>query len=238
MKWLRPNQYIYTTIQFSLPISLYLGWGAEWSWWLLSLIMFLAYTIIGNNLALHRYYSHGEFEIGPISKFIFRWISLTLCLGSPASYATLHNTHHKHPTSGPDWTWRDLPFYKHIWFDKDTIQPYISKRVIQLYREYPLEHDFNLGLIFIYALLLYLINYKLFLFFWFIPVTASMWEIALAVYFQHRQPAINSQYHRWFPTWEGLHKNHHDYPGVMNNAHAPGQIDYTYLIGKLFKNKY
>jgi hypothetical protein len=65
-----------------------------------------------------------------------------------------------------------------------------------------------------------------------------MWEIALAVYFQHRQPAMNSRYHRWFPTWEGLHANHHDYPGQSNNAHQIGQIDYTYLVSKFFVVKY
>jgi fatty-acid desaturase len=137
--------------------------------------MFLLYTVVGNNIALHRYYSHDEFEVGPVVKKLFAWLTLTLSIGSPASYASLHITHHIYPTSGPDWTWRSLPFYRHIWFNKDTIQPYIGKRVVQLYREHPLIHDYNLLLIAVYAVALYLISYKLFLFFWFIPVTVSMW---------------------------------------------------------------
>ena len=73
MKLLKPNEYVYTAIQFTLPIAVLLGIGAEWHWWALSFIMFLLYTVVGNNLALHRYYSHNEFSIGPISKFIFAW---------------------------------------------------------------------------------------------------------------------------------------------------------------------
>ena len=240
MKIFKPNEYVYTALQFTVLLALYLGVtaGVGIHWWILSFLMFLLYTIVGNNIALHRYYSHDEFEVGPVVKKLFAWLTLTLSIGSPASYASLHITHHIYPTSGPDWTWRSLPFYKHIWFDKDTIQPYIGKRVVQLYREHPLIHDYNLLLIAVYAVALYLISYKLFLFFWFIPVTVSMWEIALAVYFQHRQPAVNSPWHWFFPTWEGLHANHHDYPGQSNNAQQIGQIDYTYLVSKLFVVKY
>lgn len=239
MKFLKPNEYAYTALQFSLPLAVFLAAtsGASWLWWLLSFFMFLLYTIVGNNIALHRYYSHSEFKIKPWAEKLFAWLTLTLSLGSPASYATLHITHHMYPTSGPDWTWKDLPFYRHIWFNADTIQPYKGKRVVQLYKQHPLIHDYNLGLIAAYALTLYIISYKLFLFFWFLPVTVSMWEIALAVYFQHRQPAVNSPYHKWFPTWEGLHKNHHDYPMSSNNAREPGQIDYTFLVSKLFIRK-
>jgi fatty-acid desaturase len=239
MKYLKPNEYVYTLIQFSLPLAIYLGFtaSATWPWWVLSFFMFLLYTIVGNNIALHRYYSHNEFKVSKVSQRLFAWLTLTLCIGSPASYATLHITHHIHPSSGPDWTWRDLPFYRHIWFNEDTIQPYKGKRIVQLYKQHPLIHDYNLGLIALYALALYLINYKLFLFFWFVPVTVSMWEIALAVYFQHRQAATNSPWHWLFPTWEGLHANHHDYPGVSNNAREAGQIDYTFLISKLFVRK-
>ena len=240
MKILKPNEYVYTLIQFSVFLAVYLGVtaNADVAWWLLSFVMFLVYTIVGNNIAFHRYYSHDEFSVSPSTEKLFAWLTLTLCLGSPASYTTLHVTHHMYPTSGPNWTWRDLPFYRHIWFNKDTIKPYVSKRVLQLYKQHPLLHDYNLGLIALYALALYLISYKLFLFFWFIPVTVSMWEIALAVYFQHRQPAINSTWHRWFPTWEGLHKNHHDFPLESNNAKSPDQIDYTYHVSKLFAIKY
>lgn len=239
-KILEPNEYVMTGIQFTLPLALYFGIAsdASWLWWLVSFVMFLAYTVIGNNLALHRYYTHDEFTVGPVGEFIFGFLTLTLGLGSPVSYAILHITHHKYPESGPDWTWRDLPFYKHVWFDETTIKPYIGKRVIQLHRRYGWMHDYNLIWIVLYPVILYLISYELFLFFWWIPVTLAMLEIALAVYFQHRETARNYRWHWLFPTWEGLHKNHHDYPGYANNAREQGQIDYTFLLSKLFARKY
>ena len=143
MNLFKPNEYVYTALQFTVPLAIYLGVTADVGihWWILSFLMFLLYTIVGNNIALHRYYSHDEFEIGPVTKKIFAWLTLTLSIGSPASYASLHITHHIYPTSGPDWSWRSLPFYRHIWFNKDTIRPYIGKRVVQLYREHPLIHD-------------------------------------------------------------------------------------------------
>jgi len=240
MKILQPNEYIITLIQFTLPAALYFGLtsNAEWYWWLLSAFLCLVYIFIGNNLAQHRYYSHNEFTIGKAGEFIFGWAALTLCIGSPVSYAILHLTHHKHPTSGPDWTWKDLPFYKHIWFDHDTIQPYIGKRVIELHKKYGWMHDYNLIWVVAYPAILWSIDYKLFLFGWWIPCTVAMLEIALAVYFQHRRDAHNSKWHKWVPTYEGLHKNHHDFPGQSNNAKDPGQIDYTYIISKLFVKKY
>ena len=235
-----PNEYVTTTIQFTLPLAIFAGVMCEVNigWWLLSILMFLLYTIVGNNLALHRYYSHNEFEIGNISEWIFGWLSLTLCIGSQCSYAYLHINHHKHPYSGPKWTWRDLPFYRHIWFDFKTVQPLYSRRIVELKNQYGWMHEWNLLLVVLYIGILYLIDYRLFLFGWWIPITSAMMEISLAVYFQHKQEAENSRWHKWFPTWEGLHKNHHDYPGDSNNAHTSGQIDYTFLVSKLFVRKY
>lgn len=232
------SEYHVTAIQFSLPLALYFGIGAGLHWWLFAALMSLLYIMIGNNLAMHRYYSHAEFELGPISKFIFGFFSTTLAIGSQCAYAYLHIQHHKYPESGPDWTWKDLPFYKHIWFDPKTVPPLNSRYLVELRRKYGWIHQYHIAILIAYVGLLYLINPKLALFGWWIPVTVAMAEIALAVYFQHRHAPINSKWHKFVPTWEGLHKNHHDYPMSCNNAKERGQVDYTYILSKLFVVKY
>lgn len=234
---IEPNAKVITLVQFTFPLALYFALCASMSiyYWLVSASMVVLYVMVGNNIAMHRYYSHNEFKVTAWAEVVFAWLSLTLCLGSPTSYALLHTTHHRYPLSGPDWTWKDLPFYKHIWFDNNTIQPKISKYIIQLNKRYSWMHRYYMGLIALYVIVLTCISPIIALFIWWLPVTVSLWIIALCVYCQHRQTAQNSKWHKFMPLYEGLHKNHHDYPGSSNNARTAAQIDYTYLLSKVFR---
>jgi fatty-acid desaturase len=89
------------------------------------------------------------------------------------------------------------------------------------------------------ATVMYLINWKLFLFGWLLPASLTLWCVSISIYAQHwgNKPS-NNRYYSWIGFGEGLHANHHISPGIPNSAMNSGEFDYAYMLAKLFaKNK-
>lgn len=243
--WIEPNKQLMTLVQLSLPVAIYLAIGAEWYWWLVAFVFYFLYCAIGNNLAMHRYFTHNQFELSKPTEYFFLWCSSMSILGSPISYAIPHLVHHKYPDSdvdphGPTAGIKSLIYYFHraVPTDKGTI---VNRRIVELSRKYHWLHKnywlfvlANLGLMLV-------LNYKLVLFCWLLPASISLWAISLTVYFQHwpKGSATNSnRLYGWYGWGEGLHLNHHLIPGTSNTAINPGERDYTHLLAKLFAKRF
>jgi len=246
LKYMAPSTAATGLLQLSLPLGIYLGIqsGASWHWWAIAVFFYtIVYSMIGNNIALHRYFTHAHFKVAKPVEYFFLWTGSMIGLGEPLSYAMTHIIHHKHSDTkydphGPQRGKRSWL----IWFQK-TVDPketpVFSKHIAQLGRKYGLLHKFYIPFVFANAGILWLIDYKLFLFVWLIPASAACWGIGWAVWRQHwHMEPNNSPLHRWDYLYEGLHLNHHLHPGAPDTAVNSGEIDWTYQTSKFFMPKY
>jgi fatty-acid desaturase len=235
-----------TLFQLTLPLAVYLAWQADAGllWWAASAVMFaFVYVIIGNNIGFHRYFAHSQFTVGKPVEWLFAWAGSMIGFGDPISYSMTHLVHHKYPDStlDPHGPARGLKSVL-IMFQK-TVNPaetpLFSRRIVQLNRQFEWLYRYYIPFILVNVLLLWLIDYKIMLFLWWLPACLANWYIAWAVVRQHwAMKPHNSKWNRWEFTHESLHLNHHLWAGAPNNAINPGEIDYTYQFSKLFRPIY
>lgn len=245
-KLLQPSNGFTGLFQLTLPISIYFGiqTGAGWGWWAAAVFFWgFVYTLMANNVALHRYFSHGHFTVSKPIEYILLWLGCMVGIGGPLSFAMTHLIHHRYsdtdvdphgPIRGKRSIW--------MWFQK-TVNPketpIFSKQIVRLSSKYMWTHKYYVPLVLVSASILYLIDIKVFLFLWAIPASAACWGIGYAVYRQHvGLEARNAKSHRWEPIYEGLHLNHHLYPGAANCAVNPKEIDWTYQASRLLMPTY
>lgn len=248
VRYMAPSLGMSTIFQLSLFYAIYLGIQLDVGliWWVSSvLVSYVVYSMIGNNIGLHRYFAHGHFTVIKPVEYFLLWLGSIIGMGSPISYAITHHVHHdKRYTDtnldphGPIRGWKSLL----VWFQKPVDSketPVINKRVTELIRKYSWVHRFYVPLFLLNAFLFYFISYKFFIFFWFIPASLSCWAIAFAVLRQHYNlKPKNSRLAKIDITYEGLHYNHHLYPRAPNTALNKGEIDYTYQLSKIFRPRY
>jgi len=245
-KYMQPSGAATGLLQLSLPLGLYLGItsGATWHWWAAAVFFYtIVYSLVGNNIGLHRYFTHGHFTVSKPVEYFFLWSGSTIGLGDPLSYAITHIIHHKYPDTDldPHGPVRGKRSWL-IWFQK-TVDPaetpVFSRRLTDLYRKYNWVHTYYIPLLILNAGILWLIDYRAFLFLWLIPISLSCWGIGWAVWRQHQDfVANNCPTHKWEPLYEGLHLNHHDHPMAPNTAIRKGEIDWTYQVSKIFRPTY
>lgn len=242
--WLVPNKTLITLVQLILPLAIYLAIGAEWYWWALSFIFYFLYCAVGNNLALHRYFTHNQFELHTPVEYFFLWCSSMSTLGSPISYAIPHLVHHKYPDSdidphGPTAGIKSILYYFHREMPKDKGN-IVNKRIVELSKRYGWVHNYYWLFVFGNVLAMFLINWKVALFCWLLPASITLWAVGISIYLQHwpKGYASNNKFYWWFGWGEGLHYNHHLIPGTSNTAINPGEHDYTHTIAKLFAKRF
>ena len=242
------NRWTTTVFQLSLPIALYLGIQeqAEWYWWAWMMFFYIiVYSLVGNNIGLHRYFTHKHFEVAAPIKYLFAWTGTMSMLGEPMSYAMTHIVHHNDKYTDtaldPHGYGRGLKsilvcFHRRVDISETPVN---MRRIVELSQEWGWLHRFFLLFVAVNAGLLYLISWKVFLFLWWIPASISCWGVAGAVITQHWNGRANNGWkHRWFVYYEALHLHHHNYPRAPNTALLPGEIDYTFQASKIFKPKY
>lgn len=246
IKYMAPSTASTALLQLSWPLGIYLGIqsGAGWGWWISCILFYLIiYSMIGNNISLHRYFTHDHFSVSKPVEWFFLWTGCMTGLGEPLSYAMTHIIHHKYNDTelDPHGPIRGKRSW-FIWFQK-TVNPVetpvFSRRLIALNIKYGWLHRYYVPFVVINALILYLISYKVFLFLWLIPASTTCWGVGWAVWRQHwHMEPNNSPLHRWDWVYEGLHLNHHLYPGAPNTAVRPNEIDWTHEFSKIFRPKF
>ena len=241
-KYMQPTGITTGLFQLMLPLALYLGAtsGAGWAWWVTAVFFYaVVYNMIGHNIGFHRCLMHGQFSVVKPIEWLFVWIGSMLMIGSPLSYSVTHVIHHKYPDTeldphGPIRVIKSMWMYFQKTVDLEET-PIFSKRIVILMKKYGWLQTYYIPFVLVNALLLYLIDYKIFLFCWFIPACIACWGIGWTVVIHHwgLKPR-NSKINNYTILYEGLHKNHHDFPMAPNNAIRPGEIDWTYRFSKLF----
>jgi len=248
MKWMRPSTAFAGMMQLMFFVGIGLGIlsGAEWYWWCIALFFDLfVYSMVGNNIGLHRYFTHGHFKVKQWIEYLFAWCGSMIGIGDPISYAMTHLVHHNPKYTdthldphGPARKWYSICMFFQRTIDlKET--PVTSKRIVPIVARYTWLHNYYIPFILLNAGLLWMIDYKVMLFCWLIPASAACWGIGISVVRQHwPMGANNCPTHKWEPFYEALHKNHHDYPMAPNTAVHAGEIDWTYQFSRIFKPEY
>lgn len=245
-KYLQHTVQATSILQLSLLVSIPYGLslGVSWMWWLAAAFFAtFVYTLVGNNIAMHRYFTHAHFSVAKPVEWFFLWIGSMIGFGGPLSYAMVHIVHHKY--SDTDFDPHGPIRGKRAWlvyFQRvvDVTQtPVFSRRLLEISRKYRLIHDYYVPFVLINAAVLYLIDIRIFLFLWAIPAAISCWIVTISIWRQHiGLRSNNSPIANWDIIYEGLHENHHLWPMAPNTAVRPGEIDWTYQTAKLFRVKF
>jgi len=235
---IKPNYVWMTLLQILLPVFIFVGLDAEWTWWLVSFVFYFLYLCIGNNIGMHRYFSHRYFEMSKPVEWFVAWCAFMPGLGSPLSYVSVHNIHHrysdtKHDVHGPARGWRSLLYCYHKFVHAEDVV--FSKNLISLMKRYHWVHDYYWLFVFANAGIMYLISWKLFLFAWAIPASLTLWAVAFVLLLQHdKKGPSNTRSYMWFGFGETWHGNHHANPQWDDHA-SDGGIDWTYQLTRLLR---
>lgn len=227
-------------MQLLAPVFILLGLGYSWQWWTTALVFYFLYLCIGNNIGMHRYYCHKDFEVCKPLEIFIAWCSSMACLGSPLSYASIHVIHHRNYDTtldphGRKRGWRSLLFWFHKHLGpKDVV---FTRNLSHLTKRYHLLHDYYWPFVFANALIMYLISWEVLLFCWLIPASLTTWAVSLVLLLQHDENGPNnSRSYMWFGWGETWHKNHHDNPGLKDHSMGKG-IDWTWKICKILSKR-
>lgn len=244
-KWMQASGWSTSLLQLSLPLAIYQGWGAEWYWWATAMFFYIVvYSLIGNNIALHRYFTHGHFEVSKPVEYFFLWCGSMSGLGNPISYAMTHLVHHKYPDTDkdPHGPVRGLKSIFPIWHGGINIKetPINARGIVALSRKYGWLHKYYIPFVAVNAYIMYLISPTLFLFAWWIPASISCIGVAGAVITQHWsfKPNNGCKYNKYLLWYEAHHKNHHDFPSAPDTSLDSEERDYTFEFAKLFKPRF
>jgi len=233
--------------------------GISHSMWLHMFISFLIGKIIvsmfGFQLALHRYFSHRSFKTG---KFRHIFLCITGFLagqGSHIFWSAQHRHHHKYADTEYDsHSPRESKFYAAgFWMLRS--EKYITKRKqiknipVDLIRD-PLlrwfdRHYYHLWVTII--LVLFILSPIFLIFFILAPVTygyinASLITLACHIKlpasyrnYNRNDDSYNNKFIQAFLLGDGLHNNHHEFPGNYSEIHRAGEFDpIGLLITKVF----
>jgi stearoyl-CoA desaturase (delta-9 desaturase) len=226
-----------TLMQILLPVWIYLSIGAEWYWYIISFVFYFLYLCIGNNVGMHRFYSHHYFEMSKPIEYFVGWCAFATGLGSPLSYVAIHNIHHRYNDTAQDphgrpRGWKSLLycFHRHI-YPKDII---FTKNLTNLMREYHFIHDYYWPLVAVNAVLFYIIGgWNALLFCWLLPSSLTLWAVAFVLLLQHdNMGPSNTRAYMWFGFGETWHGNHHADASLSDHSLGQGR-DWTYEICRI-----
>ena len=227
----------------------------DWIWFVAAFVCTKIISPISNGIALHRYFAHKSFKTGPLRHKFLLWISILAGAGSPISYATQHRHHHKYTEKPEDihsphismvdaaglWAIRPQSWY----YDVKKIRDF-PKDLIRL-ADVAFVHRHYYTIWAIIFTISFAISWKvLFLVVW--PMVGwYMFGSALFINiwshtklpgsyrnFDTDDQSYNNKWIQWYTMHEGLHNNHHQSPGVYDQAFLPGEFDFTGWIVKKF----
>ena len=242
-------------VQLMAIFSIYymIAHGAySWLWVVLFAYIFIGPVSIG--LTLHRMLTHRSFKTWKWLEDTLSVLSVFTVLGPTITWVGLHRFHHansdsdldphspyniktdkfsiKHAFiawSGIGWTIPQIP----LRYVKDLMRSSLHKFILNNYFKILIT-----GIV-----LMYLINPILPLYMFFLPCALAFHGVNMINVFGHKHGYRNfdtddHSTNSWFThilTWEGLHNNHHQYPGSWDNQVKWWEIDPLKYIIKLIR---
>lgn len=214
-------------------------------WWLAAGLAWAKLSqLFGHNIGIHRFYTHRSFKTGKAWEYVIAFFSVVCGISPPIHYVYLHRLHHKYSDTDLDphnpshgalraifglWIvqWHDNPGHKVPIKDcfRDPICYGATKYYYQLWAA--------LMLIFL------LLNWKISVFVLAFGAVFNYFDVNLfLVYLGHRwgkwgyqnyPGAVGTYNNKWAQIWtmgDGLHNNHHRWPGRFDKAEGE-EFDFT-----------
>ncbi len=228
--------------------------------YLLELAVFwLLIGVIGNGVAAHRYFSHGQFKTSNTMRWILGFLSTLGAIGPIGYWVIQHKTHHlmsdkdtdPHSPKHNNWF-----FVLYSWTfpqgnnQEEYLKDRFAKRLaIRLGRDpfYIFFDRYHYYIIYAFCVILLLIN-PILLLIYCLAYCLDFLRLGLVNYYCHRDGyrnfdtddcTTNNLLLGWFGFGFGWHNNHHAHPGQLVLTERWWEIDIEGYIGwtiqKLFK---
>jgi fatty-acid desaturase len=228
-------RFMWLVILITGPMTLAYGvYHQEWYWLMGSLLMtpFIGGGL-GIDIAMHRYLSHRSFSTTKNKHYFLSILAFLSGQGSPIHYACVHRHHHKHSDTGRDIHSphnRPVLHAGWLWMIEDML-PKLDSRVKMGMRDLmndPMIKCIDKWYFQIWALIFILgliINWKALAFLILLPAWKGYLEIFMTNVLMHiKTPGSyrnfetpdhsqNANWYTWFCQGQGMHNNHHAYPG-------------------------
>jgi len=247
---------LYFAGAISVAISIF--YAVMYDAWLMLLASYLWgrwVGLLGNQIALHRYFAHKSFSTTPLKHQFLLWFSILGGEGSPIAWATHHRHHHRYAETPRDIHsphesvllstvgWQIKP--AKWWLQERLVQTVPKDLLRDPWVRFVDRHYYTIWLVLV--ILTFLIDWRLCLFFVLAPVGHGIVSGALLNWFGHwKLPGSYRSYETLDRTYnnqilalylggEGLHNNHHYDTSKYNQAFDSKEYDFGgWLVKKFF----
>jgi stearoyl-CoA desaturase (delta-9 desaturase) len=239
----------------SVIVSVY--YAIEYGAWLLLLASYLWSRwvgFLGNQIALHKYFTHKSFTTTALKHKFLLWFSILGGEGSPITWASHHRHHHKYADTEQDiHSPHESVFLSTVGWQLKSANWWLIERQVrtipkELLRDKSIKfvdkHYYNIWAALI--LISFLINWKFCVFFILAPIGHGIisgaignllghWKIPGSYRnFETDDKTYNNQLIAYYLGGEGLHNNHHHDSSKYDQAVKPGEVD----LGGIFIRKF
>lgn len=218
----------------------------DYSYIYICMLTFLIFGIIGANIGLHRYFSHKSFQTHKFVENILAILGTLTTLGSIIHWTAVHRFHHmKADTIEDPHSPIYIGLYKAYTFQWK--EPKVSKKIIRdllSNKTVLFVHKNYFKIIFVYLLILLLIDPLFILFMYSIPATLCLNGVAAVTVICHihgyktydtKDYARNSWIASILSLGEGWHNNHHAKPYLWKQGMKWWEFDPSAIIIKGIK---
>lgn len=239
----------------SVVVSIY--YAVVYGAWLLLLASYLWSRwvgFLGNQIALHRYFTHKSFATTPAKHKFLLWFSILGGEGSPITWASHHRHHHKYTEADRDIhsphesillstvAWQIKP--ASWWLSEKQVRTIPKDLLRDKAIKFVDKNYYNIWTVLILTSLL--IDWKLCVFFVLAPVGHGIINGAIGNWLGHYKifgsyrnfettdKTYNNKFIAFYLGGEGLHNNHHYDSTQYDQALKPGEID----LGGKFVRKF
>jgi stearoyl-CoA desaturase (delta-9 desaturase) len=225
-------------------------------YWLALLIFWFFIGVIGNGVAAHRYFAHGQFQTWTPVRWVLGVLATLGAIGPLNYWVIQHKAHHlrsdtiNDPHSPQHNSWFYV-FYAWTFPQENNQKEYLKDRyavklAVQLLRDpfYAFFHKHHYKIIFIFCSILILIDPIYFLIYC-LAYCIDFFRLGAVNYWCHRSgyrnfesndSTTNNLLVGWLGMGFGWHNNHHAHPGRLILHHRWWEIDIegyiAYLIAK------
>lgn len=222
---------------------------SSWSIYMLFVAWIVAkiFNAIGNEIALHRLWTHKSFKTKKWKEILLHCFSFPLLYGSSITYAGIHRQHHAFSDTEKD-PHITYPWWKVVFYVRNKNYSIDPKIVADLIRD-PCHKFFHKNYFKINVLLLiflliafgidftgYFLSFNIIYNF----IAAGLVNVLghRPIYgerkYETKDLSSNNKFLKWLTWNEGYHNNHHYKPNSYTYALNPGEFDFPAILIKYF----
>ena len=229
-----------------LPLHV-LAIAALWwipDYWLTLLLFWFIFGVVGNGVAAHRYFAHGQFTVATPVRWVLGFLTSLGGVGPANYWAIQHKVHHLHadteydphsPNNGFWYTAYGWTFSQGNNKDFYLQHKFARRMAIQHARDpfYKFFNKYHYPIIYVFCAALLIIDPVLVLIYA-MSYALDFLRLGLINWFCHRSGyrnfktvdrSTNNFWLGWFGMGFGWHNNHHANPGQMILTHRWWEID-------------